>query len=714
MNHKDYEWMEHYNLAIQYCKENNCNHVPTDYCMNNFNIGRWYIKQVSLYHKNQLSSDRIELLNKAGFSMVRKKVINDTNWWNNYNLLSEYYQTVSEKTLNVNVIYKNIKLGIWAREQRRKYRQGLLTQEQIDALNDIDFPFTETILDTNWMNYFNAVKKFFEETKGNYVPMNTIVDGLDIWQWCTSQRLLYRTDKLPDDRYDLLKSIDFSFSQPINKGSSMEESILFYYLKKVFPDAKQRDTSHGFELDIYISYNNVKLAYEYDGSYFHENKFDKDLEKVKKCEKEKIILFEIRFKNCGSLQKDTEFYHEYLLDKECRSFYKTNLYKNTIEKIIRDTSKILGIEINPDISIKRDMQEIIKLHAYSYNRIWLDRYYSLKEFLFQNKVMVTPGNSDKSLYSWTRNQIVAYKENRLTDQQIKLLEELIPYGFIWGDPNSWKNKYEAYVEYINTYGAIRKFPPHFKYKGLNMQTWEHKNRTDYASGKLPAEKIKLLQKVDFIFTEPDIWEENYSYLLDYYNTYHHVNIEFYEIYKDFKLGEWLSAQKCRYRKGKLTQNHIDKLEKLGVVFELPEEISWENNYRLLIEYKKEFHHVNPVNSETYHGINIGNWVFYQRQAYRKGTLSQKRIDKLQMIGFDFEKKVRSWEENYNLLIEYKKEYHHANPGRNEIYKNITLGQWTYTQSLYYRKGTLSPDRIEKLEAIGFLWESPNKRKKGAI
>jgi hypothetical protein len=36
-------------------------------------------------------------------------------------------------------------------------------------------------------------------------------------------------------------------------------------------------------------------------------------------------------------------------------------------------------------------------------------------------------------------------------------------------------------------------------------------------------------------------------------------------------------------------------------------------------------------------------------------------------------------------------------------ENLRLARWVMTQRQMYRKGKLSPDRIQRLEAIGFVW-----------
>ena len=78
------------------------------------------------------------------------------------------------------------------------------------------------------------------------------------------------------------------------KGTSFPEQAVFYYVRECYPDAKSRDTSFGFELDVYVP--SIKAAIEYDGVEYHkgENSFAKDNKKDGLCEKNGISLYRFR------------------------------------------------------------------------------------------------------------------------------------------------------------------------------------------------------------------------------------------------------------------------------------------------------------------------------------------------------------------------------------------------------------------------------------
>lgn len=83
---------------------------------------------------------------------------------------------------------------------------------------------------------------------------------------------------------------------------SHAEKVVYYYVKKVFPNAienyKIPDTDQ-LEIDIFVE--ELSLGIEYDGSYWHNKKPEKDQEKYKICKDKNIKLLRLREKGCKDI-----------------------------------------------------------------------------------------------------------------------------------------------------------------------------------------------------------------------------------------------------------------------------------------------------------------------------------------------------------------------------------------------------------------------------
>ena len=132
------------------------------------------------------------------------------------------------------------------------------------------------------------------------------------------------------------------------RNTSFPEYAIVYYLKKYGIDVIHSFREKGYELDIYIP--SKKIAIEYDGSFWHENKTKKDLEKNQKCKKDGIILYRIR----EELPPLNDSSIDYIVKEDRKELSK-------ILKVI--LSEIIGIIV--DIDLERDSVSIDNLRDYT-------------------------------------------------------------------------------------------------------------------------------------------------------------------------------------------------------------------------------------------------------------------------------------------------------------------------------------------------------------
>ena len=105
---------------------------------------------------------------------------------------------------------------------------------------------------------------------------------------------------------------------------------------------------------------------------------------------------------------------------------------------------------------------------------------------------------------------------------------------------------------------------------------------------------------------------------------------------------------------------------------------------------------------TEDGFPLGVWVHRQRR--RKKKLSEEKIAQLDSLGFIWHPFKQQWFEG----LEHLQKYMSGNPNKDIPFNFITadnfkLGQWVRTQRTY--KESLSTERIERLDKLGFIWEN---------
>jgi len=134
------------------------------------------------------------------------------------------------------------------------------------------------------------------------------------------------------------------------------------------------------------------------------------------------------------------------------------------------------------------------------------------------------------------------------------------------------------------------------------------------------------------------------------------------------------------------------------------EALWEQRLNQLIEYKGEKGNTNvPIRISP-----LGRWVKRQRKLFKKGELSDERINSLNEIGFEWQgvHKDLQWEKYFDELVAYKEE-----KGDTKVPRSLgKLGSWVRRQRQSFKEGAMTEERTNKLNELGFEWIINKKRK----
>ena len=183
-------------------------------------------------------------------------------------------------------------------------------------------------------------------------------NGKKVW-WLCSQGHEYQATVLH-------RTQDNGTGCPIcNSGrqTSFAEQAVYYYVKKLYPDAINRYTADflgRMELDIFIP--SINYAIEYDGEAWHRGdaKLKREEKKYKLCKSKNIKLVRLREKEAPLTA--------YIADMQfCRDrLYEYSALQNTIQLLLEylNFSRI-GCPI--DVNLKRDKKEILK-YKYDLNK----------------------------------------------------------------------------------------------------------------------------------------------------------------------------------------------------------------------------------------------------------------------------------------------------------------------------------------------------------
>ena len=137
--------------------------------------------------------------------------------------------------------------------------------------------------------------------------------------------------------------------------------------------------------------------------------------------------------------------------------------------------------------------------------------------------------------------------------------------------------------------------------------------------------------------------------------------------------------------------------------------NWDKLFGELVAFKEHHGDCNMLTT-TDRAVNtsLAYWVNKQRENQKKGFLSQERLQRLEALGFLWNtkvvqaaEKVAQWEEGFKALQSFHQREGHCRVKVGHLEGNYPLGGWVGAQR--DKKKPLSPERRDRLDALGFLW-----------
>ena len=198
------------------------------------------------------------------------------------------------------------------------------------------------------------------------------------------------------------------------------------------------------------------------------------------------------------------------------------------------------------------------------------------------------------------------------------------------------------------------------------------------------------------------WDENFQRYLKCREEFGYDDGNIPSLLKiDYKLYNWVALQRNKKIKGTLKQERVEQLERISFIWESASTITFEQNFQKLLKYKEEF---GDCNVPTHYEIDphLGHWV--QTLRTTKDKMSKHMVSRLEDIGFVWSLRPGKFDAKIELLIRYKEEHGHCDvPTRGNRVENPELSNWVrYTRDI---KGALSEEERNKLDELGFVWES---------
>lgn len=255
------------------------------------------------------------------------------------------------------------------------------------------------------------------------------------------------------------------------------------------------------------------------------------------------------------------------------------------------------------------------------------------------------------------------------------------------------------------------------HSGVPVGKWLELQRQVQAGqrpGRLTAEQAAKLEKLGIRWNHrlEAAWEKGFASAQKYRTEHGDLLVPVrYRDKNDFALGEWIVYNRQRYLGGNLTQNRIERLEAIGMVWSTSNDL-WEQNYAAATQYYLEHGDLEvPIKYETPSGFGLGVWLGAQRAAHKAGELPQEQVERLDALGMDWtNRNDRKWMSLYDVAAAYYHEHGNLNvPSEYVTPDGVLLGKWVARQRYAYlnpdrSSARVTPERKVLLDKLGMVWE----------
>lgn len=596
-------------------------------------------------------------------------------------------------------------LGAWVAAQRIRRKKGNLGDEQIQRLNDLGFVWD--IQASSWDGWFEKLKAFKERFGHCNVETGWDEDPL-FAGWAIALRGQRRRGVLSDERIARLNDLGFVWEWSKLKA---DETWMKWY-RELESYARAHGNPH-----VPRTHTNTKLA---SWVWIQRLRREKDYNSQPKLTSDQVALLDkLDFRWDARGERWAESFEKLKQFKEKHGHCEVGLVAGEDDLLswVRQqrSSKARG-------NLDAERQAQLDTLGFSWvgemnDHRWDEMYQRLKDYQTQHGNADVPHRwkEDMKLAAWVGQQRQRRKKAMITDEQVCLLDEL---GFTWQhrERGSWDDRLAEVAAFKAKHGHCD--IPVTNSANPKLGRFVNAMRTKMARGELSQHRISLLEGIGFKWAireakHKDAWEKRFDQLREFKVTNGHCDVPV-EWPENPQLGHWVSNQRQRKKTGNLQPRQEELLNSIGFDWGLTRDFGgvkpqglWPLRYEQLVEFKKQNGHCDvPYNYAE--NRQLGIWVGNQRYKRKQNKLPPERERLLNDLGFTWEDVERGvWDERFQELMEFKAKHGHCDVP--VVYpENSKLGWFTKNMRAQQKSGTLSAEKIAKLDAMGFAWVSTRK------
>ena len=277
-------------------------------------------------------------------------------------------------------------------------------------------------------------------------------------------------------------------------------------------------------------------------------------------------------------------------------------------------------------------------------------------------------------------------------------------GFVWDAiERLWEEGFAALKNFQAREGHCRVPALHIEGK-FKLGQWVS-NQRHQSRDIMSAERRQRLDALGFVWDPHEsAWEEGFAALKKFQAREGHCRVPDDHIEGTYNLGTWVGIQ--RRIEGTMPAERKQRLNAIGFVWN-PLDKAWDDRFAALTAFKVREGHCRVPRGQVEGTIELGTWVSHER--HKRDTMSAERKQRLDALGFVWDPHESAWEDGFAALKKFKAREGHCRVPDAHVEGKVKLEVWVGTQRFRRnQKGRLSAEQIQRLDALGFVWDPLDK------
>ncbi|MFC8383572.1 Helicase associated domain protein [Nocardia sp. NPDC057272] len=686
------QWDKFFGLLVAYVEEHGNARVPQAYTVDGHRLGSWLSNQRHQLAKGTLAAGRAERLQAlSGWTVVDP-------WEEWFAMLVAYAEKHGHTRVPKNHSEQDLRLGNWVAKQRDKYAAAALSADKIERLEGMPGWAWDPHAD-QWEQNFLVLEAYSQENGHARVPKSFVIDGHRLGQWVGIQRASFSKRTLARDRVQRLQALPLWSWDPIADQWETSFARLTAYVQ---------EHGHARVLKSYADQSGSNLGSWVGTQRSRYAKGAMDAEQQRRLEALPGWCW-------NQLDVQWEAGHAQLA-----AFVEHHGHARVPVSYVDPTGHRLGqwckvqrrAKTNGGLDADRQ-QRLEALRGWSWDLVadqWEAGFAQLITFVEENGHARVP-DAFKSVDSFRLGQWVGVQRRAQTTGTLTAARQFrltaLP-DWTWNPVgDQWESGFARLAGFVEQHGHAR-VPADWSVGTFRLGQWVLTQRSRYAKGRIADHQVKRLE--DLLGwswdTLNDQWETGLAHLTDFAAQYGHALVPQNHVDETgFHLGSWVATQRSRYAKSALDPERATKIEQAAPDWSWqPHTDRWEQEFTRLLAYVEKNGHARVPRDYEVDGHRLGEWCKRQRDSQSSGNLTSDRLERLNALEcWSWDPNADSWEEGFVRLLTFVEQHGHALVPRDLVVDGYRLGYWASNQRAARSRGTLSSDRVSRIEKAVPQW-----------